>query len=750
MQRAEVTIVHADTGEKTRYSADKLKFSPYKCFPLTGEDSEIALINRICQELARSGRPVTLYHMGRFLDFILDHAPFLIPHVTMIVDEDWTESTYRDIPCATDFSALPAESVVFVCEAATASRWRLERNIPPGAAIISPDIARTLPDMVPEQAWIPEEATIYPFPYPDIRFDPDLDVLLLDLPSAAGLQIPVSVAYVHKALKRSTARFQTFDAGIILYHRFQIHRLFDLGHDPTLRNGAPLTADAWGYNERAWVDPRLWPFLLDFFAEDIDEIVRQILIAKPKVLAMSIHQRNEWITRHVARRVKLDRPDTLILIGGHSCYTRETGAAAFPDYDYMVVGEADLVVGPLVEALARGERPTNMPGVASKFDAPEQPFIPGPAPHNLDIVGGLDYDATPDVNALYRSWNGQQSTAIPLTRGCVWSRCSFCAERFSFRSRSPEKYVDELQAVLASGRNGAFSASDSDFGGQPSVIHEVCEEIVRRGLKLSFSGQIRVNKEYDYEFFKLMRAAGIQALNFGADAFTENTIRRQNKGYTLDTVIRNYTDCHRAGIRTDTNIVTGTPGETDDDITNSISFIAKHRDIFHIINNINCCELVNNSVYWHFPEKHGIYFYGNKDDIFKKYRFGVPQSLWYSVDPFMDKTVRFDHMRRMVLGLNQAGVPLGREVIENFQAVQSGLGHMEYRAMTTEPTLAPDVADRVRLPDSAPPSPPKRSLNQFVVLTDGGQSLAFDNTPGTHDVIRSLGRPYWWQGTLHH
>jgi len=40
----------------------------------------------------------------------------------------------------------------------------------------------------------------------------------------------------------------------------------------------------------------------------------------------------------------------------------------------------------------------------------------------------------------------------------------------------------------------AFQASDSDFGGRPETLFEICEEIVKRGLKLQFGGQIRLNK----------------------------------------------------------------------------------------------------------------------------------------------------------------------------------------------------------------------------------------------------------------
>jgi len=95
---------------------------------------------------------------------------------------------------------------------------------------------------------------------------------------------------------------------MIFYHRFHIQRLYDLGTRRPLRNGRALTTTRFDYNERAWIDPRHWAFLLDYFSEIIDELFDKIVAARPKVIGMSIHQRNEWLSRAMARRLKQALP----------------------------------------------------------------------------------------------------------------------------------------------------------------------------------------------------------------------------------------------------------------------------------------------------------------------------------------------------------------------------------------------------------------------------------------------------------
>ena len=145
--------------------------------------------------------------------------------------------------------------------------------------------------------------------------------------------------------------------------------------------------------------------------------------------------------------------------------------------------EADLTVGPLMEALARGERPRNQPGVLSRFDAPDRRFIPAPMVHNLDQIEFPKYEWC-DLS-LYRNYNDYQLTPIIASRGCRWSRCTFCAERFYWRIRSAKNFVDELEWLVDQGCH-LFMFNESDLNGMPE---KVLERALSELKRLEYQGQ---------------------------------------------------------------------------------------------------------------------------------------------------------------------------------------------------------------------------------------------------------------------
>lgn len=374
------------------------------------------------------------------------------------------------------------------------------------------------------------------------------------------------------------------------------------------------------------------------------------------IRALSVQQCNESFSRRLINLVREGLPDIVVLVGGFSCYNSDIGLKGFPEADYMCIGESDLTVGPLVEALVRGEQPKNVAGVVSRFDDPTVPFIPAPMPHNLSAIEPPKYEWV-DIN-LYRNFNGYQLVPIIASRGCRWSRCTFCAERFYWRIRDPKEFADEIEWLTSQGCT-LYMFNESDLNGMPEKVLEICDEIIKRKLNVKLTGQLRIHKKSDRAYFQKLRQAGFVALRFGVDAFSENTLRLQKKGYTTDMISQNLRDCWEAGIFTEVNWVIGVPGETDADVEEGIELILKNRDYIGRLANINPLILVNGGVYWLDPEGHNIVFRKPKQELYASNPRVVPADMWYSTDPFIDAQVRKERFEKIVLALHDAGFPVG-------------------------------------------------------------------------------------------
>ncbi len=583
-----------------RLPAEKLRFSAHKCLAFDqGRDDE-AVLTKIAEALAASGDGLAFYGNGKLLAYFLALVPSIKAHIKLIlVDEvNAAPSDIDGIPVRA-VSELPDNITnVFLCETGTLARWVMRENLPPRLKVwCLNDIQELAPDAIPDRAWIPELGSIYPIDLPKMAIRPGLDMLLADVPARNLALMPNGLAYVHNTLKKTEIDFQTFDFDIIVYHRFHIRRIFDEGGKIVLSTGLELPIDPWqAEHYDLWSKDEVH----EYFTPEVDEIIAAIVNANPKMLGLSVQGCNERFARRVIQGVQAKCPGILILAGGFSCYNPDNAMHVVPEADYICIGEADLTVGPLVEALAEGERPFNQPGIRSKHDTPDWEFIPAPMPHDLDKIDYPTYEWF-GVN-LYRNYNNYQLTPVIASRGCRWSRCTFCAERFFWRIRTPKAFVDELQWLVEQGCN-LFMFNESDLNGLPEVVYEICEEILRRGIKVKLTGQLRIHKKSDQRFFKKLAEAGFVALRFGVDAFSENTLKLQKKGYTPEMVYQNLKDCWEAGIYTEVNYVIGVPGETQADVEESIELLVKCRPFIGRLANINPLILGNGSVYWIEPEK---------------------------------------------------------------------------------------------------------------------------------------------------
>lgn len=488
---------------------------------------------------------------------------------------------------------------------------------------------------------------IYPLPIPAIEFESRLDFLLLDLPARFLGLLPNGLGYVHNILKQTGCRFQTVDLDMIFYHRYHSRRLLD--GEPALHapDGSVMPIDPWDITtvEDFWYKPER----IEFFRKEIDLTAERLIDANPRILGLSLHGTNRLVATEIIRRIRSARPEMIIVVGGYDCNNARTSPRVIEDYDYMVIFEAENSLPRLVDALLAGRRHFHIPGVIANnrlAAALGTPFAPAELPENIDSLGFPTYEWAD--TRLYRNYNGYQLIPIILSRGCRWSRCTFCGERFHWRRRDPVKVADEIEWFTERGGR-LFHFNDSDLSGDPDAVRAVCEEVLRRKLRdITMVGQLRVQKGYTLEYFKVLKEAGFANLRYGIDGWSKNTLKLHKKGYTLDMIEEVLTYTKAAGIRVGINLVIGIPGETEDDIEETIANIIRNRDKFDVIENLNTLILTTASVYWTDPGKYGIVLQGDPEELEIKHPVVIPTPLWHSVDPFIDQAVRRQRLERIL------------------------------------------------------------------------------------------------------
>jgi radical SAM superfamily enzyme YgiQ (UPF0313 family) len=245
-----------------------------------------------------------------------------------------------------------------------------------------------------------------------------------------------------------------------------------------------------------------------------------------------------------------------VVVGGAGYSIFPVAALAYLGADYGVAGEGELAFPALLEALATGGRPQDVPGVVtrtSRGDAvpaphPELDRMPSPYP---DLTRRLDL-ADPEL------W-----LPVQTRRGCPLD-CSYCStpqiEGRTLRSRSAAKVADEL-ARLADAGAGRFHFVDNTFNLPNGYALDLCREIIARGRRFAWRAIVYPHHISD-ELVEAMAEAGCAEVALGAESCSDPILSSLNKRFTTAEVRRVTEQFAAASVRRVGFLMLGVPGET--------------------------------------------------------------------------------------------------------------------------------------------------------------------------------------------
>jgi radical SAM superfamily enzyme YgiQ (UPF0313 family) len=161
--------------------------------------------------------------------------------------------------------------------------------------------------------------------------------------------------------------------------------------------------------------------------------------------------------------------------------------------------------------------------------------------------------------------------------------CSFCCLNptagTTVRFRSVKNSVDEVEYIAKTFPNVKFiQFCDDAFFTKPSRVIEICNEIVRRNIKLKFVCQARA-KPCTREMALAMQRAGFTMVTVGMETGDADVLKGTHKNFTLDDLVEMYKTFRGTGVRIIALEIVGLPGETWQSIENTGKFVQKIQKI---------------------------------------------------------------------------------------------------------------------------------------------------------------------------
>lgn len=188
-----------------------------------------------------------------------------------------------------------------------------------------------------------------------------------------------------------------------------------------------------------------------------------------------------------------------------------------------------------VDVVFRGECETSLPAfleAVGNNDLSRIKGLSGRSFRSSDCDRVKDLDATPfprwDLMPKRKSlwFHGRFTGSVETSRGCPYD-CNFCAitsfwER-SFRRKSPERIVAEMEELVRQGRSHIYLADDN-FGMGEKHHAELFELILKWGLDVRFFAQMRTDTIAKHpDLIALAARAGLYGALIGFDTYDAET-----------------------------------------------------------------------------------------------------------------------------------------------------------------------------------------------------------------------------------
>ena len=278
----------------------------------------------------------------------------------------------------------------------------------------------------------------------------------------------------------------------------------------------------------------------------------------------------------VSRAVRERHPGVPIVWGGYFPTLYADAALAAPYVDVAVRGPGEATLVELLDALATRRALDSVAGISWKDGGrvvrnADRP--PGPP----DALPPLPYDLLGDVGRfLQPTFLGRRTAVHQAAVGCR-HRCAFCGVVSMFDGRTllpPAERVARDLAVLKE-RHGADAVQfyDHNFFDREETSVPLLEALGRAGLPYWCYARPDALARFSARTWELVERSGMRMVFMGAEASSDEALRRMHKGTRVEETIEATRRCREAGIVPELSFVLGGPGDPEAEVEKTLRFI---------------------------------------------------------------------------------------------------------------------------------------------------------------------------------
>lgn len=257
--------------------------------------------------------------------------------------------------------------------------------------------------------------------------------------------------------------------------------------------------------------------------------------------------------------------------------------------DYIIQGEGEETMLELVQFLDQKSElnRTQIAGLAFKDETGQTIFTNErgklknldelPMPNRVKVNLQLYFDA-------WKAKHGTSAISINTMRGCPYS-CKWCSRAVygqSYRRRSAKHVVDEIEWIQNTYKVDSIWFVDDVFTVSHKWLNEFTQELGNRKLKIAYECITRADRMSE-EVIDLLKESGCFRVWIGAESGSQKVIDLMDRRVDVLQVRDMIRKAQAKGVQAGTFIMVGYPGETEEDIFETIKHLKdSDPDIFTI------------------------------------------------------------------------------------------------------------------------------------------------------------------------
>ena len=311
--------------------------------------------------------------------------------------------------------------------------------------------------------------------------------------------------------------------------------------------------------------------------EAAEELLAQVRREQPDLVGFELSDGDGFSgSVTMAEMLRAEFPKLHICAGGRkAAWFRKLIFRATKGFDTIVFGDPEVAVVRLAELAEKQGTRREIPGIVYEqggqaIETPRDDSV------SLDELALPAYDTE-----TYPAMAGDEKIKMVIlseSRGCP-NRCAFCVHPMEDGGRqrlaSATKIVDTMQAMQELHGISVFRFGGASTPG--SLIYEVAEEILRRGLDVQYNtfGHFR---SANPDHFEVMARSGLYSIFFGLESGAQQILDRAiHKGIKLTRVEETLRAAQAAGIFSAASMIVPLPFDTEATLAESLDFVTRLR-----------------------------------------------------------------------------------------------------------------------------------------------------------------------------